>query len=107
MANKHTILFILEIIIVNLTHLFRKQPWCSGLALGLQRVWSLSLGLVAIISEIGYLLLQSSDMAELLSKERKSSKQPTYLFYNLAYNEMKSLMVWRLKMFSGVGPESG
>ena len=34
-------------------------------------------GLAATISEIGYLLLPSRDMAERLLKRRKSSKQPT------------------------------
>ena len=34
-------------------------------------------GLVATISEIGYLLLPSRDMAEKSLKRRKSSKQPT------------------------------
>ena len=34
-------------------------------------------GLTATISEIGYLLLPSRDMAEISLKRRKSSKQPT------------------------------
>ena len=34
-------------------------------------------GSIATISEIGYLLLPSRDMAEILLKRRKSSKQPT------------------------------
>ena len=36
-------------------------------------------GLAAIISNIGYLLLSSCDMAEISLKRRKSSKQPTNL----------------------------
>ena len=37
-------------------------------------------GLAATISEIGYLLLPSPDMAEILLKRHKSSKQPTNKF---------------------------
>ena len=42
-------------------------------------------GLTATISEIGYLLLPSRDMAERSLKQRKSSKQPTniLLWYQL------------------------
>ena len=42
-----------------------------------QELWSLIPGLATTISEIGYLLLPSRDMAEILLKRRKSSKQRT------------------------------
>ena len=42
-----------------------------------QEVRDLIPGLELCISEIGYLLLPSRDMAEILLKRRKPSKQPT------------------------------
>ena len=47
---------------------------CRARGLGLQGSIP---GLTAIISEIGYILLPSRNMAEILLKLRKSSKQPT------------------------------
>ena len=52
------------------------EYWLSSL-LAEQEVQSSIPGLAATISEIGYLLLPSRDMAERLLKRRKSSKQPT------------------------------
>ena len=60
-----------------------KEQWCSGYKLLDQEVRGSISGLVATISEIisewvGYLLLQSRNMAEISLKQRKSSKkQPT------------------------------
>ena len=51
--------------------------FCTKLWSKTQGVWGSILCLAATISEIGYLLLPSRDMAEISLKRRKSSKQPT------------------------------
>ena len=50
--------------------------WLNSLLVE-QEVWGSIPGLAATISEIGYLLLLSRDMAERSLKRPKSSKQPT------------------------------
>ena len=50
--------------------------------------WFHSWFAATIISEIGYLLLQSRDMAERLLKRHKSSKQLTIYIENALINQM-------------------
>ena len=65
----------------------RVGPLSSWLAE--QEVWSSIPGLAATISQTGYLLLPSCDMAERMLKRRKSSKQLTNQpFFKLMHLEI-------------------
>ena len=60
--------------------MLQEQQWCSDVVklLACKAGGRGSIpGLAATISEIGYLLLSSHDIAEISLKWRKSSKQPT------------------------------
>ena len=63
--------------------LFSDGPWFFGRWSWLadQEVRGSIPGLAATISEIGFLLLQGRDMAEISVKRRKSSKQPTKNYF--------------------------
>ena len=68
-----------------------------------QVVWGSISGLATTISEIGYLLLPSHDMAERSLRQCKSSKQPTNQLYCLSVCpsfsiHCPSIILWYLKV---------